>query len=101
MQGQQYKWPHLVTTGSLAVSKQMLHSKMDVPSPLDAEPVDLAVLDSSSCTLAIDGFPLPKDDDDGYVEVAVAAACGLNFLRSTFSLGKIVFLTSSAVPLLS
>ena len=29
MHGQQYRWPHLVTTGSFAVSRQMRHSKMD------------------------------------------------------------------------
>ena len=32
MQGQQYKCPHFVTTGSFAVSRQMLHSKTEVPS---------------------------------------------------------------------
>lgn len=29
MHGQQYKCPHCVTTGSFAVSRQMLHSKID------------------------------------------------------------------------
>lgn len=36
-QGQQNKWPHMLTTASLAVSKQMLHSNMESsffwPSP--------------------------------------------------------------------
>ncbi|MFS7921427.1 hypothetical protein Hanom_Chr03g00236651 [Helianthus anomalus] len=30
MQGQQYRWPHRVTTGSLAESKHMLHSQNTV-----------------------------------------------------------------------
>lgn len=30
MQGQQYRWPHRVTTGSLAESKHILHSQNPV-----------------------------------------------------------------------
>lgn len=32
-QGQQKRWPHMLTTASLAVSRQMLHSKFDSAPP--------------------------------------------------------------------
>lgn len=47
--GQQNKWPHILTTASLAVSKQMLHSNIESSF---FDPLPLLLLDSAFCLVA-------------------------------------------------